>query len=103
MQFIPHLFKCVTIVLFLGGRLSCRNDTNVQKIIRAQRTERCARIMSIPPVLLLLADHDVKDHAVGALHADRPYLSEIPDGLLDVLFDDAVMLGNAVVLASQDR
>lgn len=97
---MTHLYKCVTIVLF-WGRLSCRNDTNVQKIIRAQRTERCARIMPIPPVLLLLADHYVENHVVCILHSDGTDPSEILYGLLDVFLDDTVVLGYADPLACE--
>ena len=47
----------------------------------------------------LFAYHDVQDHVIGVLHADRTDLSEISDRLLDVLLDDAVVLGNAHSLA----
>ena len=39
----------------------------------------------------LFADHDVKDHVVGMLHADGADAAEVLDGLLDILFDDTVM------------
>lgn len=40
----------------------------------------------------LFADHNVENHIVGVLHSDGAYLSEIHNGLLDILLDDAVVL-----------
>ena len=40
---------------------------------------------------LLFAHHDVKDHVVGVLHADRADAAEVLNGLFDVVLDDAVV------------
>ena len=41
---------------------------------------------------MLLADHDVEDHVIGVLHADRTDSAKILNGLLNVFFNDAVVL-----------
>ena len=59
-----------------------------------------------PPVargdVELFADHDVKDHVVGVLHADRADAAEVLNGLFDVFFYDAVVLGDADTFARED-
>ena len=50
----------------------------------------------------LFAYHDVKYHVVGVLHAYRADPAEISDGLFDVFFDYAVVLGDADALTGQD-
>ena len=51
----------------------------------------CFRIRLPLSVRNLFADHDVQDHVVCMLHADGADAAEVLDGLLDVLFNDAVM------------
>ena len=40
----------------------------------------------------LFTNHDVENHVVGILHADRADLAEILNSLFNVLLDDSVML-----------
>ena len=48
---------------------------------------------------LLLTNHNIKNHVVSMLHTHGTDLAEVLDSLLDVLFDDAVMLRDAHALA----
>ena len=52
--------------------------------------------------MCLLADHDVEDHVIGVLHADRADTSEILNGLLNVFFNDAVVLRDADATSCKD-
>ena len=54
-------------------------------------------------IYFLLTNHNIKNHVVSMLHAHRTDLAEVLDGLLDVLFDDAVVFGDAEVLSCQNR
>ena len=50
----------------------------------------------------LLTNHNIKYHIVSMLHTHGTDLAEVLDSLLDVLFDDAVIFGDADSFAGED-
>ena len=50
---------------------------------------------------MLLADHDVKNHLVGCLHALGANAAKVADGLLNAILNNTVIWRNADIIKSK--